>query len=75
MPDHQSISGEIAQYEISGTTYAPEGVVSDQSGARVQEPAAQPCLLNAALCRCAAGRTCAQGLAGAGPRLAGGRQA
>ncbi|KAI8472408.1 MAG: hypothetical protein J3K34DRAFT_453784 [Monoraphidium minutum] len=46
----QSPAGDIAQFEVSGTTFAPEGVVSDARGGPLAEPAAQPCLLNAALC-------------------------
>lgn len=49
----QTVTGDISTFDVSGTTYAPQGAVADERGAPVSEPAQHPCLLNAALCRCA----------------------
>ncbi|XP_044474608.1 calcium-transporting ATPase 3, endoplasmic reticulum-type isoform X2 [Mangifera indica] len=40
----------IAEYGVSGTTYAPEGVVFDSSGLQLDIPAQLPCLLHIAMC-------------------------
>lgn len=40
----------LHEYSITGTTYAPEGLVIDASGVNVQRPAALPSLLQVALC-------------------------
>ncbi|KAJ8449616.1 hypothetical protein Cgig2_005638 [Carnegiea gigantea] len=39
-----------AEYGVSGTTYAPEGVICDNEGAQLDFPAQQPCLLHIAMC-------------------------
>ncbi|KAL2895053.1 Calcium-transporting ATPase 3 endoplasmic reticulum-type [Bienertia sinuspersici] len=44
---HNPITSE---YGISGTTYAPEGVVFDNAGERLEIPSQQPCLLHIAMC-------------------------
>lgn len=40
----------IAEYGVTGTTYAPEGIVFDSSGIQVEFPAQLPCLLHIARC-------------------------
>ncbi|KAG8632699.1 calcium-transporting ATPase 3, endoplasmic reticulum-type isoform X4 [Manihot esculenta] len=40
----------IAEYNVSGTTYAPEGIIFDSSGIRLDFPAQLPCLLHVAMC-------------------------
>ncbi|GAY48006.1 hypothetical protein CUMW_108690 [Citrus unshiu] len=40
----------IAEYGVTGTTYAPEGVVFDSSGIQLEFPAQLPCLLHIARC-------------------------
>ncbi|XP_012068199.1 calcium-transporting ATPase 3, endoplasmic reticulum-type isoform X4 [Jatropha curcas] len=40
----------IAEYNVSGTTYAPEGMISDSSGIQLDIPAQLPCLLHMAMC-------------------------
>ncbi|KAJ8773265.1 hypothetical protein K2173_028442 [Erythroxylum novogranatense] len=39
-----------AEYSVSGTTYAPEGVIFDSSGMQLEFPAQLPCLLHMAMC-------------------------
>ncbi|CAI9115874.1 OLC1v1016885C1 [Oldenlandia corymbosa var. corymbosa] len=39
-----------AQYSVSGTTYAPEGFVFDNTGIQLEIPAQYPCLLHIAMC-------------------------
>eukprot|EP01018_Ginkgo_biloba_P039782 Gb_26042 [translate_table: standard] len=38
------------QYTVTGTTYAPEGVVFDMGGVQLEHPAHFPCLLHIAMC-------------------------
>ncbi|KAF7830531.1 calcium-transporting ATPase 3, endoplasmic reticulum-type [Senna tora] len=40
----------VAEYSVSGTTYAPEGIIFDSSGMQLDFPAQQPCLLHTAMC-------------------------
>ncbi|KAH9755833.1 calcium-transporting ATPase 3 endoplasmic reticulum-type [Citrus sinensis] len=40
----------IAEYGVTGTTYAPEGIVFDSSGIQLEFPAQLPCLLHIARC-------------------------
>ncbi|XP_024930288.3 calcium-transporting ATPase 3, endoplasmic reticulum-type isoform X4 [Ziziphus jujuba] len=40
----------IAEYNVSGTTYAPEGIIFDSSGMQLEFPAQLPCLLHIAMC-------------------------
>ncbi|KAF3320457.1 calcium-transporting ATPase 3, endoplasmic reticulum-type [Carex littledalei] len=44
---HQPMMDE---YSVSGTTYAPEGLIYDNEGAQLEFPAKLPCLLHIALC-------------------------
>ncbi|KAH7427301.1 hypothetical protein KP509_10G038200 [Ceratopteris richardii] len=37
-------------YEVTGTTYAPEGLILNSSGIQVEHPAHLPCLLHIAMC-------------------------
>ncbi|KAI9201497.1 hypothetical protein LWI28_024305 [Acer negundo] len=39
----------IAEYGVSGTTYAPEGIVFDNNGQQLEFPAQLPCLLHIAM--------------------------
>mmetsp|Transcript_20634 Transcript_20634/g.57264 ORF Transcript_20634/g.57264 Transcript_20634/m.57264 type:complete len:1008 (+) Transcript_20634:154-3177(+) len=47
-------SGQLAEYGITGNSYAPEGVLKDSRNALVEHPPDQPCLLAMAVC----GATC-----------------
>ncbi|KAJ4965624.1 hypothetical protein NE237_017473 [Protea cynaroides] len=38
------------EYIVSGTTYAPEGVIFDSAGMKLEFPAQLPCLLHIAMC-------------------------
>ncbi|GMH13644.1 hypothetical protein Nepgr_015485 [Nepenthes gracilis] len=38
------------EYGVSGTTYAPEGVIFDNAGTQLELPAQLPCLLHMAMC-------------------------
>ncbi|KAJ4755752.1 Calcium-transporting ATPase [Rhynchospora pubera] len=38
------------EYAISGTTYAPEGLIYDNEGVQLDFPAKSPCLLHIAMC-------------------------
>uniref|UniRef100_A0A2P2M3K3 Calcium-transporting ATPase n=1 Tax=Rhizophora mucronata TaxID=61149 RepID=A0A2P2M3K3_RHIMU len=40
----------IAEYSVSGTTYAPEGIIFDSRGMQLEFPAQLPCLLHIAMC-------------------------
>ncbi|KAJ0025104.1 hypothetical protein Pint_08630 [Pistacia integerrima] len=40
----------IAEYGVSGTTYAPEGIVLGSNGMQLDIPAQLPCLLHVAMC-------------------------
>lgn len=40
----------ISEYSVSGTTYAPEGIIFDGSGMQLEFPAELPCLLHIAIC-------------------------
>lgn len=40
----------LAEYSVSGTTYAPEGFIFDKSGMKLEFPAQHPCLLQIAMC-------------------------
>ncbi|GKV20049.1 hypothetical protein SLEP1_g30224 [Rubroshorea leprosula] len=40
----------IAEYGLSGTTYAPDGIIFDSSGIQLEFPARLPCLLHIAMC-------------------------
>jgi Ca2+ transporting ATPase len=44
---HQPMMDE---YSVSGTTYAPEGLIYDNEGVQLEFPAKSPCLLHIALC-------------------------
>ncbi|XP_057974880.1 calcium-transporting ATPase 3, endoplasmic reticulum-type [Malania oleifera] len=44
---HGSIT---AEYSVSGTTYAPEGLIFDSTGMQLDFPAQSPCLLHIAMC-------------------------
>lgn len=39
-----------AEYAVTGTTYAPDGVIYDSAGLQLQHPAHFPCLLHIAMC-------------------------
>lgn len=47
-----SVSGGpvVAEYGISGTTYAPEGFIFDSTGMQLEFPPQFPCLLHTAMC-------------------------
>ncbi|KAG9440602.1 hypothetical protein H6P81_020767 [Aristolochia fimbriata] len=38
------------EYTVSGTTYAPEGIIFDSEGMQLEFPAQLPCLLHLAMC-------------------------
>lgn len=38
------------QYEVTGTTYAPDGMIFNSSGTQIEHPAHLPCLLHIAMC-------------------------
>eukprot|EP00250_Pteridium_aquilinum_P003267 c13591_g1_i1 orf=692-3148(+) len=38
------------QYEVTGTTYAPEGLIVNSAGVQIEHPAHLPCLLQIAMC-------------------------
>ncbi|OMO70808.1 Cation-transporting P-type ATPase [Corchorus olitorius] len=40
----------VAEFEVSGTTYAPEGFIFDSNGTQLEFPAQLPCLLHIAMC-------------------------
>ncbi|KAK2985400.1 hypothetical protein RJ640_006858 [Escallonia rubra] len=40
----------VAEYSVSGTTYAPEGSIHDGTGTPLEFPAQFPCLLHIAMC-------------------------
>ncbi|KAM4087148.1 hypothetical protein ACJW30_10G155500 [Castanea mollissima] len=40
----------ISEYSVSGTTYAPEGVIFDGTGMLLEFPSELPCLLHIAIC-------------------------
>ncbi|KAM7255629.1 hypothetical protein ACFE04_008527 [Oxalis oulophora] len=40
----------IAEYNVSGTTYSPEGIIYDNSDSQLDFPAQLPCLLHIAMC-------------------------
>ncbi|KAM0973338.1 hypothetical protein FF1_016694 [Malus domestica] len=40
----------ISEYSVSGTTYAPEGIIFDSTGHQLELPAQTPCLLHIAMC-------------------------
>ncbi|KAF5739482.1 calcium-transporting ATPase 3 endoplasmic reticulum-type isoform X1 [Tripterygium wilfordii] len=40
----------ISEYSVSGTTYAPEGVIFDRNGIQLDFPAQSHCLLHIAMC-------------------------
>ncbi|KAL4282059.1 hypothetical protein GQ457_03G035020 [Hibiscus cannabinus] len=41
---------EVAEFGVSGTTYAPEGFIFDSTGVQLEFPAQLPCLLHIAMC-------------------------
>ncbi|KAE8659173.1 Calcium-transporting ATPase 3, endoplasmic reticulum-type [Hibiscus syriacus] len=41
---------EVAEFGVSGTTYAPEGFIFDSTGVQLDFPAQLPCLLHIAMC-------------------------
>nr|KJB58671.1 hypothetical protein B456_009G220900 [Gossypium raimondii] len=41
---------EVAEFGVSGTTYAPEGFIFDNTGVQLEFPAQLPCLLHLAMC-------------------------
>ncbi|KAA3488716.1 calcium-transporting ATPase 3, endoplasmic reticulum-type isoform X2 [Gossypium australe] len=41
---------EVAEFGVSGTTYAPEGFIFDNTGVQLEFPAQLPCLLHIAMC-------------------------
>ncbi|XP_048444311.1 calcium-transporting ATPase 3, endoplasmic reticulum-type isoform X1 [Pyrus x bretschneideri] len=40
----------ISEYSVSGTTYAPEGLIFDSTGLQLELPAQSSCLLHIAMC-------------------------
>ncbi|KAG5034024.1 hypothetical protein JHK87_008934 [Glycine soja] len=40
----------VSEYSVSGTTYAPEGIIFDSTGLQLDFPAQLPCLLHMAMC-------------------------
>ncbi|KAF9668462.1 hypothetical protein SADUNF_Sadunf14G0006100 [Salix dunnii] len=40
----------IAEYSVSGTSYAPEGMIFGGTGLQIEFPAQSPCLLHIAMC-------------------------
>ncbi|XP_024029035.1 calcium-transporting ATPase 3, endoplasmic reticulum-type [Morus notabilis] len=40
----------IAEYNVSGTTYAPEGIIFDSTGTQLDFPAQLPCLIHISMC-------------------------
>ncbi|KAI4316602.1 hypothetical protein L6164_024568 [Bauhinia variegata] len=40
----------VTEYGVSGTTYAPDGVIFDSTGSQLEFPAQMPCLLHIAMC-------------------------
>ncbi|XP_027904102.1 calcium-transporting ATPase 3, endoplasmic reticulum-type isoform X3 [Vigna unguiculata] len=40
----------VSEYSVSGTTYAPEGIIFDSTGMQLDFPAELPCLLHMAMC-------------------------
>ncbi|XP_035538996.1 calcium-transporting ATPase 3, endoplasmic reticulum-type isoform X1 [Juglans regia] len=40
----------ISEFDVSGTTYAPEGIIFDSTGTQLDFPAQLPCLLHIAMC-------------------------
>ncbi|KAK7352492.1 hypothetical protein VNO80_17914 [Phaseolus coccineus] len=40
----------VSEYSVSGTTYAPEGIIFDSAGMQLDFPAELPCLLHMAMC-------------------------
>ncbi|KAJ6722271.1 CALCIUM-TRANSPORTING ATPASE [Salix koriyanagi] len=40
----------IAEYSVSGTSYAPEGMIFGSTGLQIEFPAQLPCLLHIAMC-------------------------
>ncbi|CAN6682292.1 unnamed protein product [Malus baccata var. baccata] len=40
----------ISEYSVSGTTYAPEGIIFESTGLQLELPAQTPCLLHIAMC-------------------------
>lgn len=40
----------VSEYSVSGTTYAPEGIIFDSTGMQLDFPAQLPCLLHIAMC-------------------------
>ncbi|XP_047324737.1 calcium-transporting ATPase 3, endoplasmic reticulum-type [Impatiens glandulifera] len=48
---HSSHHGPVTtEYSVSGTTFAPEGFLFDNSGQQLEFPAQLPCLLHVAMC-------------------------
>ncbi|XP_027356171.1 calcium-transporting ATPase 3, endoplasmic reticulum-type isoform X1 [Abrus precatorius] len=43
-------SAVVSEYSVSGTTYAPEGIIFDSTGMQLDFPAQLPCLLHMAMC-------------------------
>ncbi|KAJ7966509.1 Calcium-transporting ATPase [Quillaja saponaria] len=41
---------KITEYSVSGTTYAPEGIIFDSTETQIEIPAQLPCLLHLAMC-------------------------
>lgn len=39
-----------AEYNVTGSTYAPEGIILDGAGLKLEHPADLPCLLHLAMC-------------------------
>ncbi|KAI5404162.1 hypothetical protein KIW84_051341 [Lathyrus oleraceus] len=40
----------VTEYSVSGTTYAPEGIIFDKAGVQLDIPAQSQCLLHMAMC-------------------------
>ncbi|KAG0606337.1 hypothetical protein M758_9G132800 [Ceratodon purpureus] len=40
----------ISEYNVSGSTYAPDGIILDGAGLKLEHPADLPCLLHLAMC-------------------------
>ncbi|CAK9264959.1 unnamed protein product [Sphagnum jensenii] len=47
-----------AEYNVTGTTYAPEGIIVDSAGLKLEHPADMPCLLHLAMCSSLCNESC-----------------
>ncbi|XP_038886243.1 calcium-transporting ATPase 3, endoplasmic reticulum-type isoform X1 [Benincasa hispida] len=47
---HSVLHGpQLSEYNVSGTTYAPDGIIFDSSGVQLEFPAQLPCILHMAM--------------------------